>query len=104
MLIVNCVGNKKYTCSGSDSNFIKLHDENYNVIKKIEEINGTKIPEISEKTINVEKRELYLLDSLKIRIIVTDFELNFIKYIGSKGDGYSICFKNGFLYVVDSYN
>ena len=103
LLILNCDGNNDY----SDSKLITLHDENYNVIKKIEEINCQSISKIEEISVNEEKRE-----RSKYRIIVTDFELNFIKYFGSqdrRGDNKfdhpsSICFKNGFLYVCDSLN
>ena len=81
------------------------------MIKKIEQINGLSILKISEIAINEEKRELYILEQLEHRITITDFELNFIKYFGSKGNGdnqfnypSSICFKYQFLYVCDSYN
>ena len=61
--------------------------------------------------INKNKREVYLLNRNNDRIIVTDFELNFIKYFGSRGDRnnqfddlFGICFKNGYLYVSDNGN
>ena len=73
LLILNSVG----IC---ESYFITLHDENYNMIKKIEEINGESISKISKIVINEEKREIYLLDLRNDRIIVTDFEVNFIKW------------------------
>ena len=91
------------------SKFITLHDEYYNVIKKIEEIDGQSISKIEEIAINEEKREVYFLEQSKHRIIVTDFELNFIKYFGSYGNGdnqfnypSSICFYNEFLYVCET--
>ena len=106
LLILNSVGTKV-----KNSKFLTLHDENYNLIKKIKEIDGKSIAKISKMAINEEKRELYLLDTSRSRIIVTDFELNFIKYFGSWGNRddqffypNSICFKKGFLYVTDSYS
>ena len=54
---------------------------------------------------------MYLLDFNNDRIIVTDFELNFIKYFGSQGDlddqficPLGILFKNGCVYVSDTAN
>ena len=111
LLIVN-VSKSDYKDDYSDYKLITIHDEGYNVIKKIGQINRELITKISEIAINEEKRELYILgSSLKHRITVTDFELNFIKYFGSWGIGEnqfiyptSICFKNGFLYVCDCLN
>ena len=90
---------------------ITIHDENYKLIKKEDEINGESFSHIEEIAINEDERELYLLDFNNDRIIVTDFELNFIKYFGSRGDKNNqfnyprgICFKNENLYVSDRLN
>ena len=91
---------------------ITIHDENYNLIQKVDTINGQKFSHIREIAINEEKRELYLPDYTHHRIIVMDFELNFIKYFGSFGlhGSYKFnkplgtCFKNEYFYVCDSNN
>ena len=81
---------------------IKILDKNYNLIKTIEKINEECFSYMQEIAINRENGEVFLLD--KHRIIVTDFDTNFIKYFGSKGDKNNqfncllgICFKNGYL-------
>ena len=90
---------------------ITIHNESFAVIKKVYQINNESINYISETATNYEKKELYLLEESKNRIIVTDFELNFIEYFGSKfrkdfnfKSPTGICFKNGVLYVCDTYN
>ena len=89
---------------------ITIHDENYNLIKKVEKINGKFFTDIKELAINQEKGEVYISECYSDRIIVTDFELNFIKYFfGWIGEDhlnspYGICFKNGYLYVADGEN
>ena len=89
---------------------ITLHDQNYNLIQKIEKINGETLLDLGEIAINQEKGELYLLDKNNDRIIVTDMELDFIKYFDcvDHGDEFdlplAICFKNENLYVCDSGN
>ena len=51
---------------------------------------------------------MYLLDWAEYRVIVIDFDMNFIKYFSLKnGENkiaypYGLCFKNGFLYISDS--
>ena len=85
---------------------ITIHDENFNLIRKIIKTDIT----VDGIAINKDKGELYFLHDDKV--LVTDFELNFIKYLGSENedDTYEfsypsgICFKNGYLYVSDSYN
>ena len=86
-------------------------DENFNKIKQVEKINSESISSIQEMTVNQENGEVHLLDLDSHRIIVTDFELNFIKYFGSRGNKdnqfnqpVGICFKNGYLYITDSGN
>ena len=86
---------------------ITLHDENYKVIKKIEKINGQIIYNVLDIVINQEKRELYLSDRQNNRIIVTDYELNFIKYFGSEGQfnkPMGLSFNKENLYVCDYSN
>ena len=92
---------------------ITILDDNYNIIKKIDKINGEKLSHLREVAINERKGELYFSDYQNHRIIVTDFELNFIKYFGSFGGSNSsyqffhplgICFKNEYFYVCDSTN
>ena len=61
-------------------------DENYNFIKQVEKINSESISSIQEMNVNHEKGEVHLLDLDSERIIVTDLELNFIKYFGSRGN------------------
>ena len=94
-----------------------IEDENYNLIKKKDKINKKSLQNIYDIAVNEENRELYFLDSDNDRIIVTDFELNFIEYFGCYDDddddddddknfdsSSGICFKNGFLYVSDKNN
>ena len=91
--------------------FFTIHDKNFNLIEKIDKTNGESSDEIEEIAINPEMEELFLLDANNDRIIVTDFELNFIKYFGSHCDKDNqfdcpcgLCFKNGYLYVSDTGN
>ena len=109
LLILNCVA--RLNLFKNHLKFITLHDENYKVIKSIHAINREPITSELKIVVNEEKKELYILNGSKARIIVTDFELNFIKYFGSMGRGdnqflwpNNICFKNGFLYVSDRKN
>ena len=91
---------------------ITIHNQNFNLIKKEVEINGKSFSGIEEIAVNQEKGEVYILDKENCRIIlVTDFELNFIKYFGSYGNKnnqfkypFGICFKNGYLCVADCEN
>ena len=76
------------------------------MIQRLIKINGESFSFIEEFAINQEKGELYILDYIYNRIIVTDLEFNFIKYFGSPGDKNNqfnyprgICFKNENLYV-----
>ena len=85
---------------------ITVHDKNLTCIRTIEKINGEAF-HVDGFAVNQEKGELFILEILKRRIIVTDFELNFIKYFGSPNEfrkPRGICFKGGYLYVSDRGN
>ena len=89
---------------------LAIYDENYFVVKKYDVINGENI-HLDDICINEENEMFYILNIIYHRITVTDFEMNFIEYFGSKGEGNnefnypkSLCFKNECLYVSDSCN
>ena len=107
LVIANFQKNNYY--DEKESQCITLYDESFNFIKQIVKINNDENIFVRGFAVNQEKSELYILE--KKRIIVTDFDLNFIKYFGSEGeedyqfnDPEDICFKDGFLYVTDCDN
>ena len=60
---------------------------------------------------NLEKEIAYITDCLNHRILITDFQLNFIKSVGSKGtennqldQPFDLCQLNNYLYVCDANN
>jgi hypothetical protein len=88
---------------------LTLHDENLNIIKTIEKINGE---DISPFGIAMnDNYQLYISNFNQHKIFKTDLNFNKIKSFGSVGNNnnqfrnpYDICYKNSHLYVCDYGN
>ena len=80
---------------------LRLYDQNFNLIKKVDKINKNNLS-IRGIAVNREKEVLYMTDGVSKRILVIDFELNYISASEHKFfDPFGTCFKNDFLYVCD---
>ena len=89
---------------------IALFDQNLKLIKKVNEINEQQF-DTTGISLNQKEMKIYISDCKNHQIIMTDFELKFIKSVGSEGKGDyqfnfpgGIYFLNNNLYVCDSFN
>ncbi len=82
-----------------------IYDKDLNFIKRVHKINGN---EFHPSTIlaNYDEKQFYICDMYAHRILMTDFDFNFIKSVGSKGlencqfnDPYDICFSSSKFYI-----
>jgi hypothetical protein len=93
-----CINNDQIIISYYEDKCLSIYHKNLNLIRKVDRINGEKFEPIAILS-NFEKKQFYICDNLNHRILITDFDFNFIKSVGSKGsekcqfDGpYDICF------------
>ena len=89
---------------------LRLYDQNLQLVKKIESLNGLSFASLGFE-LNLEEKKFYIPDVQHHRIIMTDFEFNFIKVFGSLGNSndqlkypFDLCLANNNLYVLDSGN
>ena len=85
-------------------------NQNFNLIKKIDRINDERF-DPTGVALNQKEGKIYISDHHNHQVLMTDLELNFIKSIGSRGNGDNefkyprgMCFKKDFLYVCDYLN
>ena len=98
----------RVVCSNYSSKCLTLYDQNLKLVRKVDSINGEGF---SPCGVVCGDNHLYIADQLNHRIIMTDFEFNKIKSVGSYGDAnnqlntpYGICFINEILYICDHSN
>ena len=93
------------------SHGLNLYDQDFKLIRRVSKINGKHIvPE--GLAINPNTNLLYISELKNHKILITDFQFNFIKSFGSgQGTGLTqfnqptdICYKNEKIYVSDSIN
>ena len=89
---------------------LRIYDENWKLVKRKDKINNEKFKPYGV-ALNLEKEIAYITDCLNHRIHMTDFQLNLIKSVGSKGTEYNqldepndLCLLNKNLYVCDRNN
>lgn len=92
-----------------DSKSICLYDENLVLKKQVSKINNEKIEPTS--LASNDKDRFYIVDTFNDRILMTDYEFNFIKCIGFYGSllgefmsPLDVIFKDDYLYVTDYGN
>ena len=90
------------------SNCLTLYDQNFNLLRKIDTINGESF---NPYGLACSDNHLYLVDQYNHRILMTDFEFSKIKSVGSIGNlnnefdtPYGICLIDEILYICDYYN
>ena len=92
---------------------LQIYDKDFNLIKRIDKIDGLLIDSFSPKSIasNSNEKIIYICDGDRNRILMTDFDFNLIKFVGSYGiedNQFScptdICYKNESLYICDKWN
>jgi hypothetical protein len=96
--------NHEILCSGCG--ILKLYDQNFNLIKIIDKINGEKFF-LSGISMNEEAKKIYISDifySDNHKIIMVDLDFNFIKSVGRLNLPSAVCYKNQRLYVADNMN
>ena len=89
---------------------IAVYDQNFNLLKKIDKINGKYFSPIAVQ-VNSNDKLIYICDYAKHRILMTDVDFNLIKSVGSNGakidefnNPFDICYNNESLYICDHYN
>jgi hypothetical protein len=99
---------KTILCSNYYADCLSLLDKNFKLIRKIDRINGENFQPLG---LACTDNRLYIADGLNHRIIMTDFEFNKIKSIGSLGSDFNkfngprgICLQNEILYICDILN
>ena len=103
--------NDQIVCASYNDKCVELFDHNLNLLKKISRINGDTFAPIG-LTSSSEEKKIFISDNLNDKIIMTDYEFNKIKAVGSiKGsdkDQFNspsdLCFINNCLYVCDYNN
>ena len=87
-----------------------IYDENLKLVKRIDSISDEGFSPIGI-ALNLDEEKFFITDNDNHRILMTDFEFNLIKSIGSAGtdicqfDGpYDLCLAISNLYVSDYYN
>ena len=100
--------NNRVVCSNYNQNWLLLYDQNFNLVRKVEKINGESF---NPRGLACSDIHLYIADQLNHRILMTDFEFNKIKSVGSLGRGIDqfngptcICLKNEILCICDWSN
>ena len=98
----------RFVCSNYSSNCLTLYDQNLNLIRKVDLINGESFTPLGLACSDI---HLYIADAKNNRILMTDFEYNKIKSVGSHGNFHNqfyspcgICLKNEILYICDYFN
>jgi hypothetical protein len=93
-----------------DDKCLTIYDQNLNFIKQIDRINGEEF-QPSSILANFNEKQFYICDNLNDRILITDFEFNFNKSVGSKGSEscqfngpFDICFSSPKFYICDFHN
>jgi hypothetical protein len=105
-----CSKDDQIIISHCDDFCLKIYDRDLNFIKKVDRINGEEFKPLGILA-NFEKKQFYICDMYKHRILMTDLDFNFIKSVGSKGSGncqfngpHDICFSNSKFYICDFHN
>lgn len=92
--------------SSYNNSNITIYDKNFKLIRVVDRINGQSFNPLSAATNDIDK--VYISHCQNNRIIMTDIDLNFIKYstisTNDFGDPYGICYFNSFVYVCDYRN
>ena len=90
---------------------LTLYDENFNLIKTVETLNKNYILNPYGISVDMEEKRLFISEKEKNKILMTDFEFNEIKVIGTCGAGNQqfnnpcgIHFKTNHLYICDKGN
>ena len=97
--------------AGSYYNFLAIYDKQFNLVKIIDTINGETFSPIAVAS-NLEDRIIFICEDLKDRILMIDFDFNFIKSVdwcGQENNQFNffyrdICYKNECLYICDTDN
>lgn len=105
-----CVLSNKYLLAANyDSNNLTMYDTEFNLVKTINRINNREIQPGYITSNKIDK--IYICERHHNRIVMTDFDFNFIRQIGSKGvnnDQFNfpcgILYDNNSVYVCDSKN
>ncbi len=105
-----CLKEDQIIISDRDDYCLKIYDKDFNFIKRVDEINGEEFNPLGILA-NFNEKIFYICDSLNDRILITDFDFNFIKSVGSKGSQncqfngpYDICFSSSKFYICDCHN
>ena len=70
--------------AGSYDNCLAIYDIQFNLVKIIDTINGETFAAIAVAS-NLEDKIIFICDDLKYRILMLDFDFNFIKSVGWYG-------------------
>ena len=70
--------------AGSYDNCLAIYDIQCNLVKRIDTINGETFAAIAVAS-NLEDKIIFICDDLKYRILMLDFDFNFIKSVGWYG-------------------
>ena len=91
--------------SNPGSDCLSFYDQNFNLLRNVERINGESFTPYGLACNN---NHLYIADQQNDKILMTDFEFNKIKSVGSYGNEndqfnrpYGICLKNEIIYICD---
>ena len=97
--------NNRVVCSNPDSKCLTLYDQNLNLLRKVDSINGQGFTPLG---LACSDDHLYIADRDDNRIIITDFEFNKIKSVGSANNQFDIpsgiCLNKEILYICDYLN
>ena len=94
--------------SNPDSHCLTFYDQNFNLLRNVERINGESFTPYGLACNN---NHLYIADRQNDQILMTDFEFNKIKSVGTHGNANNqfnkpggMCLKNEILYICDLLN